>query len=180
MDLAAVVVLKHPATEVWRVMRDDLEHLARLQDGIRELRVERHEPRDDGTVHVISVWEAAVTVPALAAPYLDPDMFRWTDDAIWRDDGHECHWRITTHHFADRIDCAGLTRYEPALGGRGTRITMHGQFHWDLQGLLEVPRPFEAGVSQGIGAFVGSLVQRNYRKVLEAARQYLDGGCQKT
>lgn len=179
MDLGAVVVLKYPVVDVWRVMRDHLEHVAKLQDGIRELRVEQHEPQGEDCVHVVSVWEADVTVPALAAPYLDPEMFRWTDDAVWDDARRECRWRIATHHFADRIACAGTTRYEPALGGRGTRITMHGDFRWDLRGFLDVPRAFEAGVSQGIESFVGSLVQRNYRKILEAARQYLDNGCQK-
>lgn len=178
MELGAVVVLKHPAAEVWRVMRDELEQLAKLQDGIRELRIEQREPQGECGVRVVSVWEADVSVPALAAPYLDPDMFRWTDDAVWDDTRRECCWRITTHHLADRISCAGTTRYEPALGGRGTRVTMHGGFHWDLHGFLEVPRAFEAGVSLGIESFVGSMVQRNYRKILEAARQYLDGGCQ--
>ncbi len=179
MELGAVVVLKHPADEVWRVMRDELEQLAKLQDGIRELRIELREPQGEGCVRVVSVWEAEVSVPALAAPYLDPDMFRWTDDAVWDDARRECRWRIATHHHAERISCAGATRYEPALGGRGTRVTMHGDFHWDLKGFLDVPRVFEAGVTQGIESFVGSMVQRNYRKITEAARRYLDGDCHK-
>jgi hypothetical protein len=179
VKIGAVVILKHPVDDVWRAMRDDLEQLAKLQDGIRELRVDLREWQDDGRMRMVSIWEAEVTVPALAAPYLDPDMFRWTDDALWDDARRECQWRITTHHHAERIACAGTTRYEPALGGRGARITMHGDFAWDLKGFLDLPRILEAGVSQGIESFIGSMVSRNFRKITDAARLYLEGGCQK-
>lgn len=173
MQIGAVVILKHPVDLVWQTMRDDIEQVARLQDGIRELRVESREPREGG-VRVVSVWEAEVVVPALAAPYLDPGMFRWTDDAVWDDAARECRWRITTHHHADRIACAGSTRYEPALGGRGARVTSHGDLAWDLTGLLDLPRFMEASVSHGIESFIGGLVGRNFRKIMEAARVYLD------
>lgn len=169
-----MVVLKHPLERVWPAMRDDLPGLVTPADGIRELLIQERAAVVPAGLRVISIWQAEVTVPALAAPYVDPDMFRWTDDATWDEESHVCRWRITTHHHASHIQCAGTTRYEPALGGRGTRITMRGDFTWNLQGILDLPPGLENPVARGITAFVGGLIPRNFRQVAEAVRRHLD------
>jgi len=178
MEIHAVVVLKHPLDAVWRVMRDELERIVTVQEGIRELTVEHRAAEAGGGVRVVSVWQAEVAVPALAAPYVDAEMFRWQDDAVWDEARRECRWRITTFHHADRVACAGTTRYEPAMGGRGTRITMQGTFHWDLRGVLDLPPGLETGVHRGIESFVGGLIPRNFRRITEAARAHLDDGAE--
>jgi hypothetical protein len=179
LDIRAVVVLKHPVDRVWRVMRDELERIVTSREGIRELEVVRREAEAAGGVRVVSIWQAEVSVPALAAPYVDPEMFRWRDDARWDETRRECRWRIATAHHAERIDCAGTTCYAPAMGGRGTRITMRGTFRWDLGGVLDLPPGMAAGVHRGIESFVGGLISRNFRRIAEAARRHLDDGAPK-
>ncbi len=176
MEFRAVVILKHPVANVWRVMRDELDAVVSASEGLGELVVTRREAEAAGGVRVVSQWQAEVAVPALAASYVDADMFRWVDDAVWDDARRECRWSIKPLHLADRIDCAGITRYETALGGRGTRLTMSGTFRWNLRGFLDLPAPLEFGVSRGIESFVGSQIPRNFRNVAEAVRRRLDNG----
>ena len=174
MEIGAVVILKHPVDRVWQAMRDELEQFGTAEDGIRELVIVRREAQAAGGVRVVSRWQAEVSVPALAAPYVSADMFRWEDDALWDDQRRECRWRITPGHLAEHIDCTGTTRYQPAMGGRGTRITMAGEFRWDLSGLLDLPAGLEGTVSRGIERFIGGQIQRNYRRITEAAKGHLD------
>lgn len=176
MEFRAVVVLKHPVDRVWQVMRDELEEAVARGEGIRELVVLERQAQAAGGVRVVSRWQAEVSVPVLAAPYVDEDMFRWLDEAVWLEGVHECRWSITTLHLPDRIDCRGRTRYEPALGGRGTRLTMEGTLHWDLRGYLNLPSPLEATVSRGIESFVSGMIPRNFRNVTQAVQRQLEAG----
>jgi hypothetical protein len=174
MKFRAVVVLKHPVDQVWRMMRDELDQVIAEGDGLRELLVLRREAQAAGSVRVVSRWQADAAVPTLAAPYVNADMFRWEDDAVWIDEQHLCRWSIKTLHLPDRIACQGVTRYEPAMGGRGTRLSMEGTFQWNLRGFLDLPVPLESAVSRGIESFVGGMIPRNFRNVAEAVRRRLD------
>jgi hypothetical protein len=174
MEFRTVVILKHPVDQVWRMMRDDMEAVIAAGDGLSELSVLRREVQAAGGVRVVSRWQAEASVPALAAPYVNADMFRWEDDAVWIDAQHECRWSIKTMHLPDRIACRGVTRYEPAMGGRGTRMSMEGTFHWDLGGFLDLPGSLEALVNRGIENFVGGMIPRNFRNVAEAVKRRLD------
>ncbi len=165
--------MKHPVDVIWRTMRDDLPGIVTVADGVRELKVVSRTPQDDQRLHLVTVWQAEVSLPALAAPYVDPDMFRWTDDAVWDEARHECAWSITTHHHASHIRCAGHTRYEPAMGGRGTRLTMSGDFTWNLNGIIDLPRGLKEGASRGITTFVSGLIPRNFRRVTDAVARHL-------
>jgi hypothetical protein len=176
VKINTVVVLKHPLDRVWTTMRDELSALVALQDGIEEMSIQKRMLEANGHVRVVSVWQARVTVPAVAAAYLTPEMFQWTDDATWDDERHECRWRIEPHYLTERIDCSGVTRYAPAMGGRGTRITMNGEFRWNLRGFLDLPAILENNVSQGIENFVGGNIPRNFRKVTDALQRYLTAG----
>jgi hypothetical protein len=101
-------------------------------------------------------------------------MLAWTDRAIWSAKAFECTWKIEPHFFADRVKSEGITRYEPAMGGRGTRVTFEGVLELSAANLPGVPAVFESAVLVGVETFLGVLIPKNFRKLIAAAAKVLD------
>jgi hypothetical protein len=123
----------------------------------------------------VNIWKARPKLPATVISYISPDMLAWTDYAIWPAKKFQCAWQIEPHFFTEHIHCHGVTRYEPALGGRGTRITFDGNVEITAASLPGVPATLENVVAQGIEAFLSALIPKNFRKVTEAMGKTLDG-----
>jgi hypothetical protein len=122
----------------------------------------------------VNIWKAAVKLPESVMSALGSDLFIWTDRAEWNNDTHICTWTIELHQFRDSVQCYGITTFETAMGGNGTRITFSGNIEWDssktggIKGMLG-----EAFMVIG-GDFIQNAVQKNFRKMAEAAAKYLD------
>jgi hypothetical protein len=78
------------------------------------------------------------------------------------------------HFYPDRIKCCGVTHYEPAMAGRGTRITFLTNIELSVRDLPGVPAVLEDTVSKAIEFFVSVLVPQNFRKIAHAVGGLLD------
>ncbi len=160
-----VAVLKHPRPLVWNAIRDHLDELAPMLGDIKAVQTESRTETPEA-VRLINVWRAQVPIPDSLASLIKPDMLAWTDHAEWRSPAWECHWQIEPHFFRDRIHCVGMTRYEEAMAGRGTRLT--------FQGDLEVTATPIPGSTALIESFTTRLIPRNFQKLAKAVSQYLE------
>lgn len=164
----ALVVLRHPRELVWAAMRDRMPELVPLMDDIEALAVESRTVEADGVVRLVNRWQAkpSVVPPALQS-VVRPEMVGWTDRAAYLPSIFTCRWQIEPHFHAERISCAGVTRYESIMNGRGTRIT--------LEGTLEMSGASLPGVSSLVESFVATLVPKNFRRLTQAVDALLTG-----
>jgi len=132
------------------------------------------EEKPNGTVKLVNIWKACPTLPTIVTSHIRPEMLAWNDYAEWSRRNFQCNWRMEPHFYADRIKCSGATRYEPAMGGQGTRITFVTNIQLSTQGLPGVPAVLEGAVSRAIEFFVAVLVPQNFRKVAQAIGGLLD------
>jgi hypothetical protein len=174
MNLKSISMLKHPRERVWPAIRDRLPEIVPLIDDIESVTVESREEKRNGTVLLVNTWKGKPKLPAIVAGRIRPEMFAWTDRAEYRVETFECLWRLEPHFFADRIKCSGVTRYEPAMGGRGTRITFEGDLELSTRNLPGVPTVFEGALASAIELFVAALVPKNFRKLTEAVGKFLE------
>ena len=174
MYIKTTTVLKHPTELVWITTRDRLPETVPLLDDIDSVKVQSREEKPDGTVNLVNVWKACPKLSAMVTSRVRPEMLAWNDHAEWSRRDFECKWRIEPHFFADRIKCSGLTRYEPAMGGRGTRITFETEIELHTRDLPGVPAVLEGAVSKAIESFVAVLIPQNFRKVAQAVGGLLD------
>jgi hypothetical protein len=169
----SVSIVKHPLDQVWATIRDRLPELVPYMEDMEKITQLKREELPDGIVRLDNLWQANPKLPFLPAAYLKPDMFAWVDRAEWRPQSHECHWRIESRFLPESLECWGLARYEPAIGGRGTRVTFEGQL-----GLSTVSIPGMAFIDgsflRGFESIVGSLIPKNMRKLTEAVGYFLD------
>lgn len=170
---SSVVVARHPREIVWKTIRDRLVDLAPLLDGVESITLLERREAEDGAVHLVNLWKATAEIPAILAKVVQPSMLAWVDRAEWRHEAWECRWRIEPRFFPGRIRCSGSTRYEPALGGRGTRITFAGTLEVDLAGVPGLPGFLGAPASGAVESLAIALVPRSFRKLADALSRLL-------
>lgn len=170
----SLAMAKHPLERIWTTTRDSLAEVVAYLPDIDQVSVMSRSEGPDGTVSLVNRWKAKVSIPAALAGVIRPEMLMWTDYAEWDPREHVCRFRIETGFFPDRVQCSGVSRYEPAMGGRGTRVSFEGDFKVSAKGIPGVPALLEGTVSKGIEAFVSALIPGNLRKVVEGVERYLD------
>lgn len=168
-----IVVVKHPPALVWATIRDRLAEVVPLLDDIEKITVVERKEEMDGTVRLVSLWKANPKIPAMLASVVKPSMLAWIDRAEWNPRVYECKWRVEPQFFPERTRCSGITKYETAMGGKGTRITFEGSLDVASHNLAGVPSFLENSISSGIEAFVTTVIPKNFRKITEALGTFL-------
>ncbi len=170
----SLVIIKHPVDLIWVATRDRMPELVPMLDEVASIAVvERHADRD-GTVQLVNEWRAQVNLPPVLCSVIKPEHLGWTDRALWDEATRECRWSIEPFFFPEAVRCAGTTRYEPAIGGRGTRITFAGNIDVDTSKLGTIPAAFGWPVATAVEMLVTTIIPRNFRKTTEALTQLLD------
>jgi len=170
------MVMKQPPEVVWSTIRDSMSEIVPLMSDVESVRVIEREERSDGTVRFLNEWRLRSSLPSVAESVIKPDELGWLDHALWKDSERCCNWRIEPFFHPESIKCGGVTTYESAIGGRGTRITFQGDVEIDIAKLAGLSKALSRPLSSVIENVVRSLVPRNFRKVYEAAEQWLQSG----
>jgi hypothetical protein len=171
METKTISMIRHPLDAVWIAMRDHLPEIAVTVEDVESVHLESRTETADGSIVVTNIWQACPKLPALLASRLKPEMLRWTDRAVWSQHEHTCTWQIDPHYFAGRIACQGSTRYERAMGGRGTRVTFASAFRLGQHGKLSA---LEDVVFRGAESLLQGLIPKNFQKIVTALTAHLD------
>lgn len=168
-----IIMVQQPLDIVWLTIRDQISELVPYLDDVAAIDTQQRREDEHNIVHLVNMWRADVSVPKVAAGIIDPSKLAWLDFASWEPMQHLCRWRIEPQFFAKRINCQGETRYETAMGGRGTRITFEGDITIDAGDLPGVPGFMQHSVSNAVESFVTTLIPKNFRKVTDALSELL-------
>jgi hypothetical protein len=171
MQINVVTTIPFPIESVFMAMRDQMPSLADFMPNVRSIVVEERDEDAEGNIALINRWNAASTeIPTVARAFIDPANVYWLDHASWLNDGQTCNWRLEMGFMAERISCTGQTLYT-SLGPDSTEMRIKGSLELDLKGL--VPRLLLGRATSGIEAFVGKLIEPNFKKTSDALTTYL-------
>lgn len=169
---STVAVLKHPRDQVYLAIRDRLPALADRIADIRSIETEQRTEQADGRVELVNTWRVDATVPAVLRGVIAQDQLAWTDRASWDPASWACTWRIEPHLHPDRVRCAGTTTFEPAMAGRGTRLTFAGSF--EVVGSIPgVPALIQGPAAAALEALVGGTIPRSFRRMVDVVQAEL-------
>lgn len=163
----SVILVKHPKDVVWRAVRDRLPEMVPYLDDVKSITQEYREEQD-GSIKLTNIWKADIALPAKVQSIINADSLKWADRAEWIDAYDECQWVIEPHFLKDRVLCSGSTRFEPAIGGRGTRITFSGELSIDAKNIPGVPAFMEATVTSTVESLITTVIPKNFRKITDA------------
>jgi len=170
----SVIMVKYPQEVVWQAIRDRLPEMVPYLDDVAMIIQDHRSEEDDGSLQLINIWEADIKIPGMLESMIDPSSLSWTDRAKWLEDKNECHWSIEPHFFPDRTRCSGTTYYEPAIGGRGTRITFTGELEVNTKNIPGLPAVMESTATRTLESLITSLIPKNFRKVTGALSSLLE------
>lgn len=164
----SIIIVQQPLEIVWSTIRDHIADLVPYLDDVAAIETQHRDEDEQGAINLVNLWRADVAIPKVASGIIDPDKLTWLDYASWQPEQYLCQWRIEPGFFSEQIKCEGSTRYEPAIGGRGTRITFEGDITIVPGELPGVPGFMQKSVASTIESFVTSLIPKNFRKVTDA------------
>lgn len=174
MKFQTLALVKHPLPRVWIVMRDELPQLAGHLDDIESITTTERTDAP-GEVSIVNIWRAKPKLPEMLARYVDTTKFAWIDRALWHEASKTCRWRIEPQVFSSYFDSRGETRFEPAMGDRGTRITFSGEAEIKIGKVGDgVRKVLEDTLFKGAMSFVQGIISRNFRKMADALGAHLD------
>lgn len=171
---SSVVVVKQPLDRVWATMRDRLPELGAALDDIESIVVMEREELQPGSVRLVNRWRSRQRIPAVFGDRLGTSDLSWLDRNVWDDASHCCSWVIEPAVLTEHIRCAGSTRYEAAMGGRGSRVTFAGTFDLASDALATFAGSLQRPASAFIESIATAVIPRNVRKVIEAASRLID------
>lgn len=163
-----LVGLRQPLDRVAPAIRDRLPEIAPALEDVETIRTVASVARSDGGLALVNEWRVNPKLPAALNGYITPDMLGWLDHADWSADLTHCRWRIEPYFMAEAIRCSGETRFEPAMGGRGTRATFEGTLDIDPAALSRVPQAWRRPASSAVELLIGTLIPKNFRKTADA------------
>jgi|SRR5690554_3065274 len=173
MKFTVIDEIAFPLEQVYKAHRDKLPDMVDFMPNVAKIEVDSRE-EDDEIVRLVNIWHAAETeVPALARPFITPDLLRWTDRATWDEDEHTTEWAIELGFLPGAITCRGHNVFEEFDGL--TRITMEGELIVDGSKIPGVPRMLAGKLSSIIEKFVVNLIEPNMRETNKIVARYLSG-----
>ncbi|MEZ5666491.1 MAG: SRPBCC family protein [Alphaproteobacteria bacterium] len=169
------VVVKQPPDALWRTVRDRLPELAAMIDDIDSIEVVERDDADPACVRLVNRWRSGQRIPGFLHKPLGADAVSWIDRNSWDEAARICRWQIEPSVLPDKIRCDGSTAFEPAMGGRGTRVTFAGRFELAPGALRAVAGPLERQVAGFVESVVTVIVPRNLRRMMDAAAKLIAG-----
>lgn len=173
MKFTVIDEIAFPIEQVFGAHRDELPNMVDFMPNVAKIDVKERE-EDGDIVRLVNIWHAAETeVPAMARPFITPDLLRWTDRATWDADERTTDWEIELGFLPGAITCVGHNVFEEFDGV--TRITMEGELTVDAKKIPGVPRLLAGKLGGAIEKFVINLVEPNMRETNKIVARYLSG-----
>jgi hypothetical protein len=175
-----LVGVRQPPSALAAAVRDLICRIGPSLENVEKISAVSRVERLDGSTAVVNEWRVNPALPAGLDGVVTRDMLGWLDYGEWSADLTACNWRVEPFFMSEAIRCRGGTRFEPAMGGRGTRAVFEGELDIDPAALASLQPAWRAPASLAIEFLIGTLIPKNFRKTVEAVASLLEGGAQPT
>ncbi len=179
-DFRCLVGVRQPPQALAGAVRDLICRVGPSLEHVEKVATVARVERPDGSTALVHEWRVNPTLPAALNGVVTRDMLGWLDHAEWSSDLSGCEWRIEPFFMGEAIHCQGATRFEPAMGGRGTRATFEGRLEIDPAALSRLQLAWRAPASAAVELLIGTLIPKNFRKTVEAVSGLIEAERQPT
>ena len=145
-----------------------------MLDDVESIVLIEREAAGPGKVRLVNEWRSSQRIPPVLRDRLGAADLGWLDRNLWDEVDHNCTWGIEPSVLTQHVHCAGTTRYEPAMGGRGTRVTFTGTFDLEPRAVAAFAGSLHKPVTAFVESIATTVIPRNVRKVMEAAARLID------
>lgn len=179
-DFRCLVGVRHPPRALAGAVRDLICRVGPSLEHVEQVATLTRIERPDGSTAMVNEWRVNPTLPAALNGVVTRDMLGWLDHAEWSSDLSACEWRIEPFFMSEAIRCQGATRFEAAMGGRGTRAIFEGVLDIDPRALSTLQPAWRAPASLAVELLIGTIIPTNFRRTVEAVSGLLEAERQPT
>lgn len=119
----------------------------------------QHYVSEAGKVHTVQQWRANAKIHPLLSRHLDGGLFEWRFSSQRNPGEFKSKWLAESGVKTSTARYIGTVCFEPAAGGRGTRIVL------ELELLINVA---------ALQIIFGALLAKNWREIVEAAGLWIE------
>lgn len=174
MNFKTISIIKFPVELSWITMMNKLPEIAKDVTDLESITEVERKQLDEDSVKIINIWIAKPNLPALVVKYINRNMLTWTDTANWNESKKCIDWEIRSHHFYEEMHCKGSTSFEPAMGGKGCRITFSGSLEWKGKVLSLGLGILDNTISKAVESVLTQMIPSNFRKITEVMGRYME------
>lgn len=174
MNFKTISIIKFPVDTAWNTMMNRLPDIAQDVDDLESITEVERTPLPGGTTRIVNIWKSKPKLPSMVIKYINPDMLAWTDTATWQAHEKIVSWEIRSHHFHEEMYCKGRTVFEPAMGGKGCRLTFSGSLEWKGKVLSVGLGIFDSTIARAVEGVLTQMIPSNFRKITEVMSKYLE------
>jgi hypothetical protein len=169
-SFSTVVVLRAEPLVLLRAMRDRLGEVAGALADVEAIEELERRPQGEDLL-VVNRWHARQRIPGFLQARLGAGEVSWLDRALWSEPALACRWSIEPSIGEGAIQCSGVTRFEPAMGGSGSRAYFEGELRIDPAFIGSVAGPLQKPVTALVESIATTLIPSNFRAAAKAAAE---------
>jgi len=157
--------LKHPAAEVYPLVRDRLPELLPYLPDVASIAQQSYARESETRVRIVNRWTARAKLPAAAMKFLPPEVLSWTDRALWKDDAYCVDYMLVGFGY----EVHGINSFTPHEGGTLLRVVADVTIKPEQ---LKIPRLVFKRVFPMVEGVVKQAVQPNLTALARGLRDY--------
>ncbi len=174
MNFKTISIIKFPVDIAWETMLHRLPDIAKDVDDLDSITEIERAAMPGEVIKVVNVWKSKPKLPAMVLKYVNSDMLTWTDTALWKEKEKLVEWKIRSHHFHEEMGCNGTTVFEPAMAGKGCRLTFSGSLEWKGKVLSLSLGMFDSTIAKAVEGVLTQMIPSNFRKIIEVMSKYIE------
>lgn len=167
MIIESIDYLDRPADEVYPLVRDHLTELLPYLPDVESIEQKSYVRESDDRVRVVNIWKAKAKVPSFVAKMIPPDLFVWTDRALWKSEDYSVDYEL--EGFCYRV--TGTNTFGPKDGGTELRISGTVEIYPEK---LKIPKLLWKKAYPMIEGSIKNAVQPNLTSLARGLRAYFE------
>ncbi len=153
--------------DLFRIMRDNIEESVKYLPNLRKIEIASRENIDDKTVKMECIFDGSGNIPFLVRSILKPNMIKWKEIMIWKEENWTCEWEIETYYFNENFTCKGISYIKDEGEGKSS-IHMDGFLKIHFEHFPGIPDKIAQGAGKIIEKFIGNYLDPNMKKYNKA------------
>ncbi len=171
MHIESKDVIDHPQSEVYPLVRDEMHKIVPYLPNIERIDVLSAERVGPTEVHMKNHWHPKLEIPGIIRKLVNPELFSWRDDAVWRDDKGLVEYKIYGSVAKEAYTCSGIN-YFTAIGDNKTELKVTFDLTIYPDKIPGVPRFLASKVLPTLEGLIRNTLEPNLTSLAKGLKGY--------
>lgn len=171
MELSQTEIIERPISEVYALVRDDLQKIVPFLPNVDKIEVKEHNEKDETHTEVVNHWYGKVDMPSLLKKFVGPEIFSWKDIACWNNESHYVDFQLQSFLANDLFEARGRNTFIDAGEGK-TKIEITCSIKIYPEKVPGIPRLLAKKVKPAIEGILEKLIGPNLTSLGTGLKEY--------